>query len=272
MLKIKIKYTYTDNAILFLTFLGYYYGHIEFERSYSYWYPFYMYIKFNEMRFSINPHWSVSIVISFIIQFYPFYKKGMYTIGNYTIYLNCILYILINTIIVLVKFPFYIINIGYTYISRRFLNRPEYIYDDPIFLQRTIDDNNVAPVFRERTIGNNNNFQGERPDKCGICFDNLDETDSSTNCGHYFHRTCLMKWLIHRRTTRCLTCKSELELSNEELTEINGANDLQDVEIFRRLYRRYNYTMFDYVINYIDRYTPRLNDGEHQVRLRFINA
>ena len=251
---------YTILALLnIMIFLSYYYEYIEFEKSDSYYYFLYTYININGMRFSVNPPWYISIFINPTV--YMSYRKGMYTVGNYTMNLNVLSYILINVLIMWIKLPLYIINKVYTYLSRRFLNRPEYIYVAPS--QITIRDY-VAHSFPQRIISNNNNFHGEKPDDCILCLEKLNESDSKTSCGHYFHhRTCLMKWLMKSGTTKCPTCKSELELSNEELAEIMNYRFYEPVET-------YNNNIFDNILHYIDRYTPRFNDGD--LRLRFFDV
>ena len=176
------KMLYTAIVIIYIMlFLSYYYGYLEFETTDEYYYFWYTYININEMKFSLNPPWYVGMAINMCIfptiQFYMSYTKGIYTIGNYTTKLNCILYTLIKTVIMWCKAPISLVNIVYTYISRKFLNRPEYIYVDSSL---------------KREIIYNNDFHCEKPDECCVCYEKLTKSDSKLSCGHYIHRTCIV--------------------------------------------------------------------------------
>ena len=247
---------------LVMLFLSYYSGYIEFEKADSYIYLWYTYVNINWMRIFLNP-WYIIICYILIINIIIFnfcYQQGEYIVGNYKIKLNKISYIVINTVLSWCILPFYIINKVYTPITRRFYIIPTIV--NPVILQR---ETIVNPVIPQRIIGNDNNFQSERPDDCSICHQNLNELDSKTSCGHYFHhRTCLIKWLIISRTTRCPICRSELELSTEELTEIMNDHFLQHEPMYNRNDMendepRYNNNIFDNIINYIHTFSPRFN-------------
>ena len=250
-------------------FLSYYYGYLEYERIYSYFPLWYTYVNINNMRIFLNPWYLTMCMIQSIwtIQFYIYYQKGEYTIRNSPIKMNRTSYILINTLLAWCILPVYIINIVYTPITRRFFITPTII--NPVIPHRGIRpiDN---PVIPQRIISNNNNFHSERPDDCGVCFEKLNETDSKTSCGHYFHhRTCLMTWLITSRTSKCPTCRSELELSNEDLLEIRNGPFLPDAPVL--MYNRhqendapepvlmYNNNMFDNILIYMHKFAPRFN-------------
>lgn len=243
---LKNKLLWTGCTLWYIMiYVSYYYGYLEFEFSDSYIHLWYTYVNINNMRIFLNP-WYLTMGYSqlFItIQFYYFYQKYTilnYTILNYTLKLNCISYILINTLLTWCVLPFRIINIVYTPITRRFSNRPEFIYVyTSAHVIETITDNRVIP--------DNNGFNGTDT-VCAVCLDECG--DNMLSCGHHVHhRPCLMTWLITSKTSRCPTCRTELELSKEDLLEIRN-------EPVKSLIKNNN--IFDNILNYFHKVGPRL--------------
>ena len=223
-----------------MIFLGYYYGYLEFIFS-DYYIHTNTIININGMKFSLNHPWYINILVNlwshYAVISYITYERGTYRIGNYITNLNIITYILINSSISICIYTMYLSGRVYNCITSRFSNRPEFIYvATPVHVIETITDNRVIP--------DNNGFIGTDT-VCAVC---LEGSDNMLNCGHHIHhRPCLMTWLNTSRTTTCPTCRTELELSKEDLLEIRN-----------ELVLTYNNNIFENILNYIHKFVPRL--------------
>ena len=55
-------------------------------------------------------------------------------------------------------------------------------------------------------------FSLEKPEDCPICMESLKNVDRPTQCGHWIHKECLMKW----KEDTCPMCRSEIKFTVEE--------------------------------------------------------
>lgn len=54
-------------------------------------------------------------------------------------------------------------------------------------------------------------FISERPERCPVCYDDLDKVESALECGHWIHLSCIEKWGVNQ----CPLCRTELNLTIE---------------------------------------------------------
>jgi hypothetical protein len=55
----------------------------------------------------------------------------------------------------------------------------------------------------------------ERPSECPVCMDHLDQDEKSLTCGHWVHKSCVIK----SGKGQCPICRFELHLSTKERNE-----------------------------------------------------
>lgn len=55
-------------------------------------------------------------------------------------------------------------------------------------------------------------FGLEKPEECPICMESLENTDRPTQCGHWIHKECLMKW----KEDTCPMCRTPIKFTVEE--------------------------------------------------------
>ena len=55
-------------------------------------------------------------------------------------------------------------------------------------------------------------FSLEKPEDCPICMESLINVDRPTQCGHWIHKECLMKW----KEDTCPMCRTPIKFTAEE--------------------------------------------------------
>ena len=58
----------------------------------------------------------------------------------------------------------------------------------------------------------------------------MNENCPKTKCGHCFHEQCLMTWFMTSITSTCPMCRTNLDLPNEDLSEIMNVPETRDNE------------------------------------------
>ena len=93
---------------------------------------------------------------------------------------------------------------------------PQWVYQTMEFIsyiQDNVSDNDIEDIEEKKTVkyeGRIKRFENEPGDEkeCSICFDQycINDEIALTKCNHYFHVTCMEKWLGH--AYNCPVCRS----------------------------------------------------------------
>jgi hypothetical protein len=62
---------------------------------------------------------------------------------------------------------------------------------------------------------------------CPICLENITNSDNMiTNCGHYFHSSCMIKYIVKSKSNNLICCpKCRTNIYSEDVTTINNTNN-----------------------------------------------
>jgi hypothetical protein len=67
-------------------------------------------------------------------------------------------------------------------------------------------------------------FTSDEPSSCTICLDDFiqDENVNETNCGHFFHTSCMEK-ILNNKIKKCPVCRAYITLQSDiQTTGIEG--------------------------------------------------
>lgn len=65
-----------------------------------------------------------------------------------------------------------------------------------------------------------NLFKYEKPDDCPVCTESLCGTPQPLSCGHWVHRSCVVKW-----KDECPVCRSKIRLTKKERSRLPTRNN-----------------------------------------------
>lgn len=67
---------------------------------------------------------------------------------------------------------------------------------------------------------NYNTPQFEKEVDCPVCFEDMIDVDDCLSCGHWVHRSCVLKW-----SNKCPICRQKIKLTKQEKTEYKNRQD-----------------------------------------------
>ena len=182
----------------------------------------------------------------FYIYFYTNYKIDKISLYNYDIhnpqtisgplqeYLHTILHNK-GTANIVFSFPFknivkvqiiYNISINISQLIHIIQTIYKHIYD--------IEEISASPIqynyFKKcnnckNTIEYTSKYNYKENDTCTICLSNLSQEHKSVilNCGHYFHKNCLLQWFIYGNGKTCPICRQHIS----NCLKCNGTQQIQ---------------------------------------------
>ena len=59
-------------------------------------------------------------------------------------------------------------------------------------------------------------YKFEKPDNCPICLTSIKKINKPLSCGHWVHKSCILKW-----KDQCPVCRQKIELSNKDKMILN---------------------------------------------------
>ena len=93
---------------------------------------------------------------------------------------------------------------------------------------RLLDDNNIISYDGNSNYDSIINSQDDRLIKCTICLERMYINDTqyifATDCDHYFHTKCIVKWLKDNNT--CPICRNRITI-NLENNKDNNINKIK---------------------------------------------
>lgn len=59
-------------------------------------------------------------------------------------------------------------------------------------------------------------FKFAKPDECSICFESMHDVQQPLSCGHWVHRSCILKW-----KDECPICRTKIKVTTKEYRKLN---------------------------------------------------
>lgn len=82
---------------------------------------------------------------------------------------------------------------------------------------KTFEKHNYCKIHYEK-------FRLEKPSECPICFESLEQVKVPLDCGHWVHRSCLLKW-----RSICPVCRTDVKLTSKERKKIKKNEQPQEI-------------------------------------------